>query len=121
MSTYEIIRMGVRYEFIERPPNGACPIITRFRSLRWARSYMFRRFATLTNDGLGRIIDSRRRMVGLLTAMILVSQRIPVTDRFLIGLRRPIKPARLPIQDWRPKLAIGCLWCALTMAARAAM
>jgi hypothetical protein len=56
MSTYEIVRTGVRYELIERTPNGACPIVTFFRSLRQARSYMFGRIATLTNDELDELL-----------------------------------------------------------------
>jgi hypothetical protein len=56
MSTYEITRTGVRYELMVRTPNGACPIITSFVSLRRARSYMFKRIITLTNDELDELL-----------------------------------------------------------------
>ena len=48
MSMYEIIRVGVRYQLIER---------ASFRSLRRARSYMFKRIVTLTNDEMDGLLS----------------------------------------------------------------
>jgi hypothetical protein len=56
MSTYEIIRTGARYELIEQTPKGESPVVPCFRSLKLARSHMFRRFATPTNDELDELI-----------------------------------------------------------------
>jgi hypothetical protein len=55
-SIYEIIRTGVRYELIERIPNGACPTVTSFLSLRQARACMFGCIAILKHDELNELL-----------------------------------------------------------------